>query len=201
MIVSSSRNFVFAHVPRTGGISISGALEPFADMPADPAIQTHDTLAVLLARHPETAGHFKFGFVRNPWERLVSFYAHARRYLAPTVPEMQSLDFPGMVRALDRDEPWTRRIFAFRPQRDFFCDENGAQLGDWIGRFERLEQDFRTVCRRIGVSAALPLRNASEHGPYPEYYDARSRDLVRARYRDDIEAFGYAFARDKECAA
>jgi len=201
MIVSSSHNFVFVHVPRTGGISVSGALEPFADVPADPAIQTHDTLAVLLARHPETAGHFKFGFVRDPWERLVSFYAHARRYLAPTVPEMQSLDFPGMVRALDRDEPWTRRIFAFRPQRDFFCDENGAQLADWIGRFERLEQDFRTVCRRIGVSAALPLRNASEHGPYPEYYDARSRDLVRARYRDDIEAFGYAFARDKECAA
>jgi len=201
MIVSPSHNFVFVHVPRTGGISIGGALAPFADKPGDPTIQTHDTLAALLARHPQAAGYFRFGFVRNPWERLVSFYAHARRYLASSVPEMQSLDFPCMVRALDRDEPWTRRIFAFRPQRDFFCDETGERVADFVGRFERLEQDFRTVCRRIGVSAALPLRNTSVHGLYADYYDTWGRDFVAEHYRDDIEEFGYAFAGAEECVA
>ncbi|HEX4294042.1 MAG TPA: sulfotransferase family 2 domain-containing protein [Rhizomicrobium sp.] len=188
MIVSLSRRFVFAHVPKTGGISVRAALEPFADgQDAAARDTTHETLPTLLERRPDLAGHFKFAFVRNPWERLVSFHAYARAHLALTVPEMQGVDFGGMLRLLEAGAPWLTRLHAVRPQHEHV---RGA---DFVGRFEALDSDFARVCARLDIRAALPKKNASRHGAYTSYYDAGSRDFVAARYREDIEGFGYSF--------
>ncbi|MGH6870204.1 MAG: sulfotransferase family 2 domain-containing protein [Rhizomicrobium sp.] len=191
MIVSASRRFVFAHVPKTGGISIRAALAPFADESL--RLPAHETLAGLAARLPQTRGHFKFAFVRNPWDRLVSFYAYARRFLARTLPGLQTLSFEDMLRALDRHEDWTHDVHAFRPQSDFVRGADGAPLADFVGRFERLETDFDLACARAGIAARLTHRNASDHRPYAACYTAWSRDFVAARYRTDIEAFDYRF--------
>lgn len=184
MIVSASRRFVFAHVPKTGGISMRAALAPFADETLS-HLPAHGTLADLVASHPEMGGHFKFAFVRNPWDRLVSFYTYARAVLARTLPQIQ--DFEEMLRALDRGEAWTNTIHAMRPQSDFTA---GA---DFVGRFERLDGDFAQACGRAGIETTLAHRNASQHRHYATYYDGWSRSFVARRYRADIEAFGYRF--------
>ncbi|HEY2069764.1 MAG TPA: sulfotransferase family 2 domain-containing protein [Rhizomicrobium sp.] len=185
MIVSSRHRFVFAHVPKTGGISIRAALEPFADKAN--GIGVHDTLNTLLAARPETRAYFKFAFVRNPWDRLVSFYFYARRFLARPVPQLQSLSFEGMLRALDGGEAWTAGIFAMRPQTAMVA---GA---DFTGRFERLAQDFATACTRIGIAPTLPRKNASDHLAYATYYNDWSRSFVTRHYAGDVDTFGYRF--------
>jgi hypothetical protein len=188
MIVSHRHRFVFAHVPKTGGISVRAALEPFADgQDAAARDTTHETLPALLVRRPDLAGHFKFAFVRNPWDRLVSFHAYARARLAPTVPQMQGVDFGAMLRLLEAGAPWLTRLHVMRPQREHV---RGA---DFVGRFEYLDSDFAQVCARLGISAELPRKNASRHGAYASYYDGSGRDFVAARYREDIEEFGYSF--------
>ncbi len=189
MIVSRSRKFIFAHVPKTGGISIRAALEPFADGQADAhADTTHETLPAFLARHPETRDHFKFAFVRNPWDRLVSFYFYAREKLARSIPQMQAVDgLGGMLRELDSDAPWICDLHVMRPQRDFL---SGA---DFTGRFERLRGDFVFACARVGISAELPHKNPSRHGHYAQYYSEWGQDFVAARYRGDIQQFDYSF--------
>jgi Sulfotransferase family len=188
MIVSDAHRFVFAHVPKTGGISVRAALEPFADgQSAVLRETTHETLPALLARAPHLAGHFKFAFVRNPWDRLVSFHVYAREKLKPTYPQMRHVDFTGMLRQLDADAAWMRDLFATRPQHAHVA---GA---DFVGRFEDIDSDFGRVCARLNIAASLPKKNASQHGPYAGYYDDWSRGFVAARYRADIEQFGYAF--------
>jgi hypothetical protein len=188
MIVSRSRRFVFAHVPKTGGISVRAALEPFADgQDATARDTTHETLPALLQRRPDLAGHFKFAFVRNPWDRLVSFHAYARERLAPTVPEMQGIDFARMLRLLDEGAAWLNRFYAMRPQR---AHVRGA---DFVGRFEDLDSDFARVCARLDIRAALPKKNASRHGAYAGHYDDWGRGFVAQRYAQDIEEFGYTF--------
>jgi chondroitin 4-sulfotransferase 11 len=188
MIVSDTHRFVFAHVPKTGGISVRAALEPFADGQAAVLGETtHETLPALLARQPRLAGHFKFAFVRNPWDRLVSFHVYARARLKPTLPQMQQVDFTGMLRQLDADAAWLRGIHAMRPQHAHVA---GA---DFVGRFEDLDGEFGRVCARLDIAAVLPRKNASPHAPYAAYYDDWSRGFVAARYRTDIEQFGYAF--------
>ncbi len=184
MIVSASHRFVFAHVPRTGGISMRAALTPYVD-PRLTHLPAHGTLDDLAAAHPGTGGYFKFAFVRHPWDRLVSFYTYARNVLARTLPQIESFD--GLLRAVDRDEPWTRGIFALRPQGDFVAGT------DFTGRFERLAADFAQVCARLGIAPDLGRRNAFAHPPYAQCYDDWSRGFVAERYRRDIEEFDYRF--------
>jgi len=164
------------------------ALKPFAD--GQSAVRretTHETLPALLAREPRLAGHYKFAFVRNPWDRLVSFHAYACRYLTPTLPQMKGIDFPKMLLLLDRNVAWLRDLFVMRAQSDHTA---GA---DFVGRFEQLDDDFARVSSQLNIRAALPRKNASVHGAYRNYYDNWGRSFVAERYAQDVEQFGYTF--------
>ncbi|HEV7404447.1 MAG TPA: sulfotransferase family 2 domain-containing protein [Chthoniobacteraceae bacterium] len=188
MIISSTHRFVFAHVPKTGGISMRAALAPFADGQADAHPNTtHETLPELLARAPHLGGHFKFAFVRNPWDRLVSFHAYAREKLKTTLPEMQAVSFGEMLRLLDAGAPWLERLHVMRPQ----CDH--VRGADAVGRFEHMGADFARIAARLCLTLSLPHKNPSRHGAYAAGYDAWGRDFVARRYARDIDEFGYAF--------
>ena len=116
MIISASRQFVFVHIPKNAGTSISAVLMPFADgQSAALPDTTHETVPALLSRHPELAGYFKFAFVRNPWERLVSLFFYAKQRLRPTYPQFQDIeDLEAMLRLMDRGVPWLCEVHAVR---------------------------------------------------------------------------------------
>ncbi len=137
---------------------------------------------------------FKFAFVRNPWDRLVSQY-HYRRSLDATGLRSQNIGFQEWVcRAYgDRDPALYNDPRYFRTQCDWICDEFGSLLVDFVGRFETLEADFRTVAGILGSTASLPHHNASEHEPYRRYYDHDTCALVRDYFAPDLATFGYEF--------
>lgn len=65
---------------------------------------------------------------------------------------------------------------------------------DYIGRFETLKYDFKTISRKVGALKELPLLNASANrGKYSEYYDDESLEVVTNMYRKDLETFKYDF--------
>ena len=72
----------------------------------------------------------------------------------------------------------------------------GAQILDFVGRYESLDTDFETVLRRIGLEGkvSLPKANVSkDRGSYRDYYDATSRELIAAWYGPEIGHFSYVF--------
>lgn len=72
-----------------------------------------------------------------------------------------------------------------------------ADLPDFIGRFESLEQDFRFVCGQIGFEPSKLLNvnpTTVKDRHYSTYYNDETRELVAARYADDIERYGYNFS-------
>jgi hypothetical protein len=131
---------------------------------------------------------YKFSFVRNPWDRLVSEYEFRRRQLG--------CDFRAF---LFERFPKTGPSDAYRhvlPQYRFLFDETGRQLVDFIGRFERLAEDFEIVRQRLKIdtSERLPHRNrAQSRKPYQDYYNDASRRFVEDLYARDIELFKYNF--------
>ncbi len=160
--------------------------------------------------------YFKFSFVRNPWDRIVSEYKH-RGYPRKT-------DFKTYLLNHLPKPSWTDRYIHTVPQYDFLFDDSGKLLVDYLGKFERLQKDFDEVCHKIGISrVTLPHLNISSHAfklpwtlkgaarilinivsikrrknifnHYTEYYDDESRELVAYLYQKDIETFGYEFGR------
>jgi len=211
MLLSYDRRFLFIHIDKVAGSSIQLALQPYALQQKGNRLRKRLVWLRSLNRignlyrvlnFPEhvTARSvknclppvlyeslFKFAFVRNPWDRLVSRYA----FLLGTVghPEHR------LVKAMKSFEDYLqweiRRGQMF--QRDYVVDPNGKVIVDFIGFYESLEEDFARVCMRLGVEALLPRDNASNHRDYRTYYTSAARDLVAHHFRCDAELFGYDF--------
>lgn len=123
--------------------------------------------------------YFVFGFVRNPWDRAISRIMYRnKRYNRPMEISLQ---------LLKKECRMNRPLYG-----DFFVNEICA--ADFIGKFENLQQDFNTVCDKIGIPRQkLPHKNKTNHKHYTEYYDDETREIVAQKYARDIECFGYKF--------
>ena len=212
MIVSHRHRFIFFAVPRTGTHAVRAALEPFLG-PEDwqqeellrqvcsplPALRRivhgHISLRQAQAHLPEAVWrtYFKFAFVRDPHDRCVSAFAMLNRHNAgyagneTAIMKRTLTGLKGAVSAAD-----FRRLVLVRPQAYLLMDEDGRLGMDFIGRYERLQDSFAEVCRRIGIpEQRLAVVNATDHRPWEDYYDDELRRLVTRFYRRDFEMLGY----------
>ena len=64
---------------------------------------------------------------------------------------------------------------------------------DFIGRYETLNDDFNTICNKIGASASLPHIHKGMGMPYQYYYSKETKEIVSELCREDIEFFDYSF--------
>ena len=152
--------------------------------------------------------YFRFCFVRNPWDRLVSCYkdkinytpGHVyERYNNPFVkyltesgffkPDMSFEDFVGVVCQI----PDSHAEGHFRSQHLFVEDEQGRLLVDFIGKFETMDRDFAAVKRRIDLKGTVPHLRKTGHKPYWEFYNERTIEMVAQRYQRDIQLFNFQF--------
>lgn len=118
--------------------------------------------------------YFKFAFVRNPWDRLVSEYryAHSQRRDFKT---FLLKSFPGL-----EDDHYTEGVDHYRhvlPQHTFIFDDAGSLLVDFVGRYENLQQDFAYVCQRVGL---LPIKLRQRNKSVQDrYYKRMLKHLLR----------------------
>ena len=210
MLISRKHNFLFVHVYKNAGMSISKALSPFATskfqretvrllkqmhLSCPPSwdpnpFDTHVTASELVTAmgQAEFNSFFSFAFVRNPWDWLVSIYCYVLKKPDHHLHE----HFLGLG-SFTNYIGWQCQD-GLPLQRDFLFSENGEQLVSFIGQFENLERDFDAVCTRIGVSAVLPRINVSRQTrSFKEYYDSRLIEMVREKYQPDIDLFDYQF--------
>ena len=174
------QNYLFIHINKTGGRSIETALG---------CVYEHKT-ARQKRREVGAAvwdEKFTFAFVRNPWDRVVSQYFYRRQ----TEQGAEDLSFEDWVRRVyaEQDPQLRSREVLFLPQSDWVTDENGDYLVDFVGRFERFEEDFQHVCDRIGVAKSLPHKNKSSRGDYRAYYTDETAGIVARYFAEDIDRF------------
>ena len=140
---------------------------------------------------------FKFCFVRNPWDRLVSLFFYLKQNRHQAVRHYE--DFSAFCLDLETvnippvGSYNSKGLSQARPQLDWLVDDAGELFVDFAGRYESLDRDVKHICQVLGITGELVQSNCSKHRPYQEYYDARTRNIVAKTYRTDIEKFGYEF--------
>lgn len=218
-MISHHDRCVFVHVPKCAGQSIEQFFlrrigldwerrAPLLLRPNDVPALGPPRLAHLRATEyvglrwmtqEQFDAYFKFTVVRDPWDRTASFY----RFLGFD----RRCSFSRFVQR-HLAKQMERKAWFLRPQVDYLYDDQGRLLVDFVGRFERLADDFTEACARMGIAdAALPhVNDSKKHSasgfnrwlrrrvlPYRDMYDAQSRDTVARLYASDVSAFGYAF--------
>lgn len=212
-MISHQHRCVFLHVPKTGGTSVEDAIwgpDRASRTPEmlwmgveRPYFNRYQTggLQHLLATQVRTEvgdetynSYYRFGFVRNPWDRAISQFLYLKQHaeLRRFYGLGRFVSFAGYLRGL-RDGLRDHHVQSYEQWRWFF-DDGGECLVDFVGRFETLEQDFGRVAARVGIEATLPhAMRSSGRKSLEHYYDSESRGLIEALYARDIELFGYEF--------
>jgi hypothetical protein len=209
-MINHRYNFIFVHINKCAGQSVRRSLPRGIfrrNTRGHNTIMHYFSLCKRKGRDPSQ--YFKFTIVRNPWDKVVSFYHYHKRRkweLFPWTVENEP-DFIGFIQRLlvENQGALAREIFRNRSgasthhlrlsnSLDWVSGPDGRILVDFIGRVENLQADFDHICDRIGIRRRrLPHANRSSHKPYWEYYDAATREVVAARFQRDIDYFGYRF--------
>ena len=140
--------------------------------------------------------YFKFGFTRNPYAWAVSWYTFWFEWKGGRSRKVPSKKHWWKIQHMNFSEFLRYEWFTnTKTAADMFLrGKTDKQLVDFIGKVENLQEDFNTICDKIGIPQQhLPHKNKSKHKHYTEYYDDETRQIVAEKYKKDIEYFGYEF--------
>ena len=161
-------------------------------------LRKHARLSEYRAALPRKAyaSLYKLAVIRNPWDLVVSHYFS---------PHRGAVDWnrDAFVRCIEGCPPLRHYI-----KENRFLDRVRTRVRGWLGapgsgldgdldmllRFEHLDEDFAVLCERLRIPhQPLPRVNASRRKPYPSYYDDETRDMVRRKFREEVDFGGYRF--------
>lgn len=201
-MISIKKNFIFVHIPKTAGNSLQNILRDYSE---DKIVckashqdglerfeiesevygtTKHSTLAdykrQMEKNHFERA--FKFTCVRNPWDRMISFYFSPHR----GVTQWDRNAFIKFIHTV----PSTLSYLSL-PDVEM---ENTLDSFNYVIKFEHLEQGFKEVCQYIGIPfKELPVRNKAPKSHYSDYYDNELIEMVGSLFKDEVVFFNYSY--------
>lgn len=188
---------IFVHITKCAGISVAMSL--FGNLGGGHLRITHYQL---IFSKREFDDYFKFTFVRNPWDRLVSAFLFLKKGGTNKVDREWSAKnltrFPDFHTFVTK---WVNQKNVnswkhFVPQYKFVCEPRSqTPKVDFVGYFECLNDDFVQIQKRLGNHSSLQHLNKTEGAKkdYREYYTEATRKIVEDVYHEDIRIFGYDF--------
>lgn len=191
------RQAIFVHIPKCAGLSISKAI-----FGCRGSAHMNISLLQLAFTGSEFQSFYKFSFVRNPWDRLVSAYYFMRDREALVShrdfggrPFESFPNFRSFVLDYISESDLSHHVVV-KPQYTFICQSNAEAPGfDFIGRYENIAEDYSRVCQRLGTQHTIRDTNRGQSRPrdYRSEYDDEMVEIVGRAYARDIEIFQYSF--------
>lgn len=183
---------IFIHIPKAAGTSVTNAL-------FGPISRHVPYFEYERANPRKFAKYFKFTFVRNPWDRLLSAYIFLKKG------GLNEIDRAWADANLARFETFEQFVLEwvteenvwswvhFKPQHHFICNKQGRCMMDFVGHMETLAADFSVVAARLGIEAQLPVLNKTRNEGYASHFTPQMREIVGRIYAEDVEIFNYFF--------
>lgn len=202
----SNRIGVFISIPKNGTYTVKKLLKlnKQSDRKYEDIIinRKHERCSVLQKNY-NLADLFVFCFVRNPYDRTISWYEyHKGRDLEPYV----SLSFEEWIKeglphhwSVLKDTNWEKEQISPLLQYNFISD---CKV-DFIGRTEYFERDMKTIIQKLNQKlldsdreAEFEYSNVQKNkskrvADINHYYSAESKKIVSEILSKDFEYFGY----------
>jgi hypothetical protein len=223
---SSEGNFLFIRVPKSAGRTIDKYLMPkydkhhilfVKDMVAG-KVSKHLSYTDALTVFRQINGNskkeksrfdslWKFGVVRNPYDRIVS---HFIGYAHKNYPELNPRNIKGMRKTMShwvlkeyRVRNMTRSRFGtyqlFMQQYCYFTKDmthSGKYMMDYVAKYENLAEDIQIINDRCRVDINIrdtKVGKAKYREHYSHYYTPEARYYVTHAFKQDLERWDYSF--------
>jgi hypothetical protein len=178
-------NFVYLHVPKTGGSSFEQMLIDRHELSV--MGDQHDTAGEIPEEHRDK---FIFGFLRDPMKAEISNWRYHRFSW-----KSKEMTFEGWCEwryggnpaeygyelGLKDHEVEYGHIFNVRPAAGYFCDADGNCLANRICRYENLTQEIERLSDELGLDLNISdynmMATATHDVPQPEV-SPRATELV-----------------------
>ena len=182
--INLSVRHIFVHIPKTGGTSMT-------NVPWNSCTYYnywgHNSISDMKDFGVDINTFFKWCFVRNPWDRLLSGYDHGKEFhtLFPTFESMVKATYqyrktynrlnykwafiPDGIPGVAQLKPTSPELFLVSQSSFITIDDQICM--DYIGRFENLQQDWATVCNKVKQIAAKSRNFYKNRYITPEDYN------------------------------
>lgn len=200
-MISDLHKAIFVHIPRTAGHSITNVFGN-PELKVVKGITRHSIASDYKREFSHKwSQYYKFTFVRNPYDRLVSAWVKTYKHVVKGEnPWLQHIDhtdkktfkkIKGIFDQFVREQlPELSISFEhYKPQVDWL-----DKSIDYIGRYEQLENDLNIVCEAVGIKLdKIPYHSHTNKVDYRDYYSPATKKLVARIYAEDLERFNYTF--------
>lgn len=215
MILNHQHGFLFIHVPKAAGTTITRALSPlttFRDIELGGTkygeavqelfasrfdLRKHSTGSVIRNKCP---GHiwrkfFVFAFVRSPYARAYSVYRFLQRWKEG--PHHELVAGMGFTEFLNQQALDDGEIEIARPQTHWLCSEGAMLPGlDFVGHVERFAEDFSFVLsvihkRRRDWAEDRHDNASAESGEWMDHMTPENQARIENLYVEDFEMWEF----------
>ena len=183
MFINHEHKFIFIHIPKNAGTSIRNSFEIEGyDKKVVKKNWPHDTCLEIKDYCGEEVWneYFKFAFVRNPYDRLVSYYHFHKspQYRHPSRANKGTFKW-WLRKGIDSNIKKTQSSYL------------NSEI-EYVGRYEDLQDDFNIVCANIGIEPyILPKWNVSTHEHWEYYFDKKMKEQVYDLFQEDFQRFDF----------
>lgn len=200
-MIDNEKEFIFVHVPKTSGSSISRI--------CGFGYSNHNRLnRLIIDSGLDCSKYFKFTFVRNPWDRYISSFFYWKQYTPKRLNRISKSenikryteiknyydvvdkyeDPMEFLRHIHDDRTLVKCMNSFRPQSLWLDDRL-----DFIGRFETRAHDLKLVCGVIDIPYVDQTTNKTKRSDYRAYYTPECVDMLKDIYQSDIDRLNYEY--------
>lgn len=181
---------IFISIPKTGTNSIRDSLGMKVQFNHLSALRVKQEIG-----EEKWGQSFKFSFVRNPFDKLVSWYFYHRDNLKMEF--YYEYTFKQWVLAkcpVHRGIAWGNCTLTALGTHNYLLDLNDNLMVDFLGKIESIEKDFDMLLQKFSYDQCKLVHvNKSNHKNYREYYDSESREEVEKLFKKDLVVFEYQF--------
>ena len=206
---------IFIHIPKNGGSYVANILQKYYGFKnyylqrpdhslfcknIDKSIKTHENKLYGTLIYYKTSpfinkimnmNEYKwnsyriFTFIRNPYDRIVSGWNYVNKY---------NIDFHKFIEFGKMSNCWDY-WHTFMSQTKHLIDIDNKIKIHFIGRFEYLEEDLKTILFGIGIKNIIHNPNikinSKNHDNYIKYYNNDTINKVNIYIQEDLHNFNY----------